>query len=435
MPRTGSLSTPAFTAALITATLLVFPARLSAQVDPNLERGFAPEKPTTLGQIDSVNLFNGSLTLAIPIGQTYHVNGGLSYRFMLVYNSTVWDISTASAKGPTASGVDPRRALTVMPTPGWAGFSPSASSTLERRWAISPTKYTLRRPRRRPALLLHHAPQRDLAGPGRPVVANYSTPAMVRICALHASRTAWTTTSRRRTGRYAASTAPPRRLPSPFELQYIADRFGNQVTVNTSGNPWVISDGYRTHKVHFTTVGGTSVVKYVALAAFGDSNGAPSAWYTFHYGYGATGVDEPTTIEENCRDNDPMTGTAEHGDIEVPLLTAVDLVGDPPIGGSFRMPAYYTACSYTPPGGSAETIPDLPGVLGKTDSSDPGPVRVDVPDLHFSGPIGRFGGGNLTLNETAGVRTKRALTYNGTCVEATPALGRTRRCRWSRSER
>ncbi len=49
-----------------------------AQDHPNLERGFFADQAYQLSSIDSVNLYNGNLTLTIPIGQTYHVGGNLS---------------------------------------------------------------------------------------------------------------------------------------------------------------------------------------------------------------------------------------------------------------------------------------------------------------------------------------------------------------------
>ena len=63
----------------------------SAQVHPVLDRGFSPENVYQVGDIDSVNTFNGNLSLSIPIGGTYPVGGRLSYQLTLVYNSSFWD--------------------------------------------------------------------------------------------------------------------------------------------------------------------------------------------------------------------------------------------------------------------------------------------------------------------------------------------------------
>ena len=49
------------------------------------------------------NLFNGNLTLTIPIGGSYPVGGDLSYGLTLVYNALVWD--TAAEEAPVASPI------------------------------------------------------------------------------------------------------------------------------------------------------------------------------------------------------------------------------------------------------------------------------------------------------------------------------------------
>jgi len=42
---------------------------------------------------DNINLFNGNLSLSIPLGQTYPVSDTLSYSFVLRYNSNIWDFT------------------------------------------------------------------------------------------------------------------------------------------------------------------------------------------------------------------------------------------------------------------------------------------------------------------------------------------------------
>ena len=65
--------------------------RVGAQVHPIAQRGFAAERVFQVGDIDSVNLFSGSLVLAVPIGPGYSTGGGFSYRLYLAYNSRIWD--------------------------------------------------------------------------------------------------------------------------------------------------------------------------------------------------------------------------------------------------------------------------------------------------------------------------------------------------------
>jgi hypothetical protein len=61
----------------------------AAEVDPNLERGFAPEKVYAFGELDQVNLFNGNLMLNLPLGGGYSLGGGLTYGLTLGYNSSL----------------------------------------------------------------------------------------------------------------------------------------------------------------------------------------------------------------------------------------------------------------------------------------------------------------------------------------------------------
>jgi hypothetical protein len=70
------------------AVLTALPA--AAQDNPDTGRGFQADKVYQFGQIDSVNLFNGNLTLALPLGGSYPVNGDLSYALALTYNSNIW---------------------------------------------------------------------------------------------------------------------------------------------------------------------------------------------------------------------------------------------------------------------------------------------------------------------------------------------------------
>lgn len=62
-----------------------------SQEHANIARGRGRTGADTFAEIDSVNRFNGSLSLAIPIGQTYPVDANLSYGLTLVYNSQVWE--------------------------------------------------------------------------------------------------------------------------------------------------------------------------------------------------------------------------------------------------------------------------------------------------------------------------------------------------------
>jgi RHS repeat-associated protein len=57
---------------------------------PNQARGFNSNGVYSSFDIDHINTFNGNLVVTIPIGQSYPVNGSLSYSLSLVYNSNAW---------------------------------------------------------------------------------------------------------------------------------------------------------------------------------------------------------------------------------------------------------------------------------------------------------------------------------------------------------
>ncbi len=58
---------------------------------PNLDRGISADKMYQFGNIDQINIFNGNLSLSIPIGGDRPVSDRLSYGLTLSYNSKVWE--------------------------------------------------------------------------------------------------------------------------------------------------------------------------------------------------------------------------------------------------------------------------------------------------------------------------------------------------------
>ena len=77
--------------AAILLALLALAAPAAAQQFPAQQRGLAADTAYQSGDLDSVNLFNGNLSLAIPLGQPYPVGPSFSLGFTLHYNSKVWD--------------------------------------------------------------------------------------------------------------------------------------------------------------------------------------------------------------------------------------------------------------------------------------------------------------------------------------------------------
>jgi hypothetical protein len=111
--------------ALLSLLILAGASGLHAQVpSQDVARGFQAERLYQFHDLDSVNLFNGNLTINIPIGQSYPNGGGMSYGLKLIYNSKVWDYrSQIVAPGQIAD--DPRGVVTgperaELPVPGYA---------------------------------------------------------------------------------------------------------------------------------------------------------------------------------------------------------------------------------------------------------------------------------------------------------------------------
>jgi hypothetical protein len=74
---------------LLSACLLVT-NQLVAQDHLNAARGDNAQA-YDLGQVDAINVYNGNLSLSIPLGQKYPVGGGLDYSLTLRYNAQLWD--------------------------------------------------------------------------------------------------------------------------------------------------------------------------------------------------------------------------------------------------------------------------------------------------------------------------------------------------------
>lgn len=85
--RTASL-------AIVMVALMLCATYVQAQEDPDSERGVRPSLAYKTDGLDSINLFNGAVTANIPLGQTYHVNGRLSYAFMASFATNSWKTAT-----------------------------------------------------------------------------------------------------------------------------------------------------------------------------------------------------------------------------------------------------------------------------------------------------------------------------------------------------
>jgi YD repeat-containing protein len=65
----------------------------------NLAKGFNPNSVYQTNDYDSINAFNGNLTLSVPIGNTYSITDGFPLKFVLYNNSNVWESETYTGPG------------------------------------------------------------------------------------------------------------------------------------------------------------------------------------------------------------------------------------------------------------------------------------------------------------------------------------------------
>jgi RHS repeat-associated protein len=116
--RGTAAAVPAFAA----LAALLGAGTAAADPHPNVAGGIDVAQPFQVGDIDNINLFNGALTVAIPVGISYPVNGGFSYQLHLVANSNPWDFSTRN---------DPVTDIS------WKDSNPTACSNAGLGWRVS----------------------------------------------------------------------------------------------------------------------------------------------------------------------------------------------------------------------------------------------------------------------------------------------------------
>jgi hypothetical protein len=283
-------------------------APVQAQEHPNVARGFNASGAFATGDIDNINPFNGNLVINLPLGQSFPVNGGLSYGLSLVYNSQVWEhqsydsVTQAIPSRVANAGLGWMVSLGRLNPPQFLGDYDTFRNTY-----MSPdgSRHTF-----------------------------YPT--------LHEGETATAGIEYTRDGSYLRLNTFTREMELPdgtihtfdasgFPTQ-IRDRFNNQVNVCYStacgavANSWRISDSQgRVHWVYFrdTWISGyqQQVVSQVDVAAFGGAR----AIYTFRYNVD----DSQSVILTGCRNNDPQTAN-----LSVVLLTSLSL----PDGTSYSIP-------------------------------------------------------------------------------------------------
>ncbi|MES1243845.1 MAG: RHS repeat-associated core domain-containing protein [Acidobacteriota bacterium] len=370
--------------------LLLVPAllccgSLAADPFPTQERGFQAERAFYVGDFDTVNLFNGNLVLAIPIGGSYPVGGSLSYGLTLTYNSNVWDFQEDEI------GVY-RQAL------------PNRLSNAGLGWRLSLGE-----------LLDPTGPENDI-GLWTYVGADGGEHSFRST--LHEGEPVVNGVEYTRDGSYLrlrTVNANTRAVDFPagmtqtftgvgnhrWRLSRIEDRFGNWVnvsyTLNGSGEvtAWTIQDQHgRVQTVNFIPASHYGrVVGSVVLTAFGGA----TATYTFNY--------VSLNIPPACPHNDPVIDG-----YLVPFLSSVEL----PDGSSYSMPPgdYHVNKSVNC---------RLPGVLKAITTPLLGRIEWTYANYDFPAPTDERPWRNLS----AGVSVRTLKDHSGTVVGTwryTPAL-------------
>jgi RHS repeat-associated protein len=283
-----------------------------AQVQhPRHARGVVPGQMLPTGDVDVVNVFNGGLTLSIPIGRTYPVSAALSYGLRLAYTSKVWDFVTRVNAGRTYTEAVPGRRSD-------AGLG----------WQLSLGRL----------LPPYHA----LNNSADWIYVASDTSEHILYPTLHNGDVTVPGVLYTRDGSYLRAKAGP---GGAWELEFpdgpvhsfdasgrvtsLRDRFTGRVDVTYFANRWELRDSHgRLHTVYLATLnaGGTSyvVVDAVDLAAFGS---LPPARYDFVY--------QVRSIRRSCDDNYPYSSDF----VSVPVLSQVVL----PDGASRWLADYYQA--------------------------------------------------------------------------------------------
>jgi len=344
---------PALLAALL---LTALPA--AAQQNPDTAGGFEAGKIYQFGELDSVNLFNGNVTVAMPIGGTYPVNGNLSYGLTLSYNSAdLWrhvDFKWwRSEEELTTSRVALLRETNAGP--GWSiGLGELQDADDPRnegtQWVyLSPDGGS-------------HAFY-DTLHPGETSQTGYLYTRDGSYLRLHAidGRTVEVESSDGSTRRFRRSFADP---GSPFRLEWIEDAFGNRMTITDFGTSWVLSDGHRGHTIYWRTLSNDGqswrVVDRVELAAFGGQ----TAVYTFGY--------TAQSLQESAFDTFPGGENRS-----VHLLSSITL----PDGSTWQMDHYTQRSEFV--GGELSAAENQPGALKRLTLPTLGAYEWTYQDYRF----------------------------------------------------
>ena len=311
--------------ALTLGIALATPA--AAYVHPNTAPGFPVEQAFHIGDIDSVNLFNGGLTLTLPLGPSYPVNGGFSYGLKLVYNSHPWIFKTVQHVRPSDREL-------VTRTQAWP--TPCSNAGLGWRVSLGRMDPPCQVPDANDALLgpiyqdemgtdhvfyaiLHPGDAEDAPVAGVQDIQYTRDGSYLRLKVLAGGVRKVEFPDG--TVRTFDAAGMPTRIEDPFG-NWLAIAYIAATPPENPFDQWKLTDGQgRIQWVHFRT--DYHAVDHVDLTAFGGA----TATYRFVY--------SPALLGRSCPNNDTDLPDSLGATVSTPLLTSLTL----PDGSQFVMPA------------------------------------------------------------------------------------------------
>jgi RHS repeat-associated protein len=303
-----------------------------ADIHPNTAGGFPVDQSFHVGDIDNVNLFNGALTVTLPIGPSYPVNGGFSYGLKLVANSNPWIFQLIQSTDPNGNPVTYTQAI------------PNPCSNAGLGWRVSLGRFN---PPCQVADVNNMLPgpvYQDEMG-----TDHVFYPTLHRDDREDAPVSGFTDVQYTRDGSYLrlrVKTDGSKEVDFPdgsmrtFDAitgmpTEIRDAFGNWLHITYPSTNWVLSDSQgRTQTLVFRTLASVQVLDHIVLTAFGSTTAPPvTATYQFTY--------STQTLGRGCPNTDVGHKLALGSTAFVPFLTSVTL----PDSSTFQMPlsSYITA--------------------------------------------------------------------------------------------
>ena len=380
---------------LVVGTLLaLLPTEaLSASTDfPNHARGLGGVMQVE--DLDSISLYNGRLSLSIPIGQSFQVGPHLTYGFKAFYNSNVWDYTVRF-------DLKTFQFVTVA--------TPSRLFNAGLGWTVTPSR--LLRPEHNPTGewmyvssdgashrfydTLHFGENDDSDDPDHEV--SYTRDGSYLRMTKISGSVRIVEFPDGVEHRFEKSNAGP--INGTWFLTKMEDRYGNHVDVAQDFDPesnggwdevWTYSDSLgRVQYVRMSGLPGTSwnTIEEIDLETVGGGR----LVFSFRYS-------SDQHVGRSCKDTDPETPATEH----VSLLSSIDF----PDGSSFAMEDgagqhyYNEVCS--------SGIDDLSGTLQRLELPTGGAIEWDYQEYEF--PPGES---VSIFNTQAGVSERRLVESTG----------------------